>query len=496
MSTLRILALDIGTSSVRATVYSEHLRPAGPAAQVRYQWHVAAGGAVDLPAVRLERVVQKAIGGAVATHRGAIDIVATSAFWHSLMGVDADGRAVTAVLPWTDTRASAEATALRERLDEAAVHARTGCRLHPTYWPARLRWFKAHDPRTFARVRRWTSFPAYLQGRWLGRRDDSVSQASGTGMLAAGTWDAELCRACDVEPGHLGEVIDVDARHGELRGQWAHRWPALKAARWIPALGDGALNNVGAECVDGTRAALMIGTSGALRLAWRTGTAPAVPPSLWRYWIDRDRVIVGGALSNGGNLVAWLRDTLDIAIDRKLDAKVARIPPDAHGLTVVPFLAGERSPDYRPDANAVFAGLRLATTRYDIVRAALEAVAYRFLAIFTDLQAMTRVTQIVATGTALQSSAVWVQILADVLGRPISVPSEGELTSRGAAIVALEQLGVKGAARPLRIAKTFTPDRRAHEIYRAAAARQRELIETLEARERTSTPKGQLPTSK
>jgi gluconokinase len=144
----------------------------------------------------------------------------------------------------------------------------------------------------------------------------------------------------------------------------------------------------------------------------------------------------------------------------------------------------------------VFAGLRLATTRYDIVRAALEAVAYRFLAIFTDLQAMTRVTQIVATGTALQSSAVWVQILADVLGRPISVPSEGELTSRGAAIVALEQLGVKGAARPLRIAKTFTPDRRAHEIYRAAAARQRELIETLEARERTSTPKGQLPTSK
>jgi len=123
-------------------------------------------------------------------------------------------------------------------------------------------------------------------------------------------------------------------------------------------------------------------------------------------------------------------------------------------------------------------------------------VAYRFLAIFKDLEAMTRVTQIVATGTALQSSAVWVQILADVLGRPITLPAEGELTSRGAAIVAMEQLGAKRAARPLRIAKTFTPDGRAHEIYRAAAARQQELIERLENRERMSTPKGQLRTPK
>src|SRR4029079_9356881 len=133
------------------------------------------------------------------------------------------------------------------------------------------------------------------------------------------------------------------------------------------------------------RAALMIGTSGALRVAWPSKSVPEVPSSLWRYWIDRRRVIVGGALSNGGNLVAWLRDTLDIAIDRKLDARLARIPPDAHGLTVLPFLAGDRSPDYRPDARAGFAGLRLATTRYDIVRAALEAVAYRFLAVFGAL---------------------------------------------------------------------------------------------------------------
>ena len=480
---MRILALDIGTSSVRATVYSERLRPLRPPTQVRYGWHASADGSVELPAPRLERTVQTAIDGALSGHRAGVDAVAISAFWHSLMGVDASGRPVTPLLPWSDTRASAEATALRERLDEAAVHARTGCRLHPTYWPARLRWFKAHDPRTFGKVHRWMSFPAYLQRRWLGRQSESLSQASGTGIFVSdgsSPWDPEICRACEVDPGQLGDIVDSDASDGELRAGKAQRWPPLKRARWIPALGDGALNNVGAGCVDGSHAALMIGTSGALRLAWTVDAPPQVPWTLWRYWLDRRRVVIGGALSNGGNLVAWMRDTFGIAIDRRLEALVARIPPDSHGLTVLPFLAGERSPDYRPDAKAVFAGVRLATTRYDLLRAALEGVAYRFLAIFNALGTVRRPATIVATGHALRSSSVWVQILADVLGRPIAVPAESELTSRGAAIVALEILGAANAAAPPRIARTFTPDRRAHDIYRAAAERQQDLIGRLD----------------
>ena len=477
MEHLRILTLDIGTSSVRATIYGDRLRTVRPPAHVAYRWRAAADGTVDLPAARLERVVQSAMDGALTGYRGTIDIVATAAFWHSLIGVDARGRAITPVLPWTDTRASAEATALRDRLDEAAVHARTGCRLHPTYWPARLAWFKAHEPGTFARAIRWMSFPAYLQRRWIGRDDESISQASGTGMYVAGSpWDRELCQACDVEPRQLGTVVDMGAGEAPLAAREARRWPALKRARWVNALGDGALNNVGAGCADGTRAALMVGTSGALRLAWPSPGPPAVPLTLWRYWIDRRRVVIGGALSNGGNLVAWLGETLQIPIGRRLDAALARMLPDAHGLTLLPFLAGERSPDYLPDATGVLAGLRLATTPHDIVRAALEAVAYRFLAISDALNGVRPIEHLVATGTALRSSSVWTQILADVLDRSIDVPAQGELTSRGAAIIALEQLGMRDAAPPLRIARTFTPDRRAHAIYRAAAERQRTLI--------------------
>jgi gluconokinase len=143
---------------------------------------------------------------------------------------------------------------------------------------------------------------------------------------------------------------------------------------------------------------------------------------------------------------------------------------------MLPFVAGERSPDYLPDARAVIAGLRLATTPDDIFRAGLEAVAYRFLEMQEELVTVSPVTRLVATGTALTASRVWPQILADVLGRQIALPRATELTSRGAAIVGFEQLGVALKKTEPAIARVFHPDARSHAVYRAACQRQQKLL--------------------
>ncbi len=446
--------------------------------QVHYRWRVGGDGSVEAAPATIEGAVAKAIDGALAGVTTRVDAVAMAAFWHSLVGVDARGRPVTTVIPWSDTRSAREVQSLRERFDERAIHARTGCRLHQTYWPARLRWFADHDARTFRRARRWMSFPTYLQRRWVGRDAESLSQASGTGMFLHGssTWDPELCAACEVTPDQLGAIVDLDDTGAEPAAAIARRWPQLRGARWLPAGADGALDNVGAGCTTGGRASIMVGTSGALRKIWTTDTAPLVPFGLWRYWLDRRRVVVGGALSNGGNLVAWMRATLGLQDDTRLETRLARMPPDAHNLTVLPFLAGERSPDYLPDARAVIAGLRLATTRDDIFRAGLEAVGYQFLEVQKELVTVSPVTRLVASGTALTSSRVWPQILADVLGRQIALPRATELTSRGAAIVGFEQLGVTLRKVEPGIARVFHPDARSHAVYREAAARQQRLF--------------------
>ena len=452
-------------------------------AHVVYPWRIGRDGSVEAGAATIERSVARAIDAALDGMKTPIAAVAVAAFWHSLVGVDAHGRAVTSVLPWTDLRSADQVDALRADIDERAVHARTGCRIHASYWPARFRWFRERDPKTFRRVKRWLSFPAYLDSRWLGRLAESRSQASGTGLFLHDTssWDAELCEACGVSPDRLAPIVDLDDASGELGAPLVRRWPALRGARWIPAVGDGAANNLGSGCTSAGRAALMIGTSGALRQSWTTDAAPVVPFGLFRYWVDRRRVVVGGALSNGGNLAAWMRQTLGFPADprsrRHLDARLARMRPDAHGLTVLPFLAGERSPDYPTDARATIAGLRLATTREDIVRAGLEAVGYRFLDVLERLIEVGPVTRLVATGTALTSSRVWPQMLADILGRPTELPRQSELTGRGAAIVGFEQLGVPTAPGDAPAARVFHPDAAGHRMYRAGADRQRRLIE-------------------
>ena len=131
------------------------------------------------------------------------------------------------------------------------------------------------------------------------------------------------------------------------------------------------------------RIALNVGTSAALRLV-PTGSAPP-PRGLWRYGIDRKTLLLGGATSEGGNVLAWCRGVLRVPDDAALEEALASRTPDAHRLTVLPFLAGERAPGWRGEKRGVIAGLSLHTDPLDIVHAALESVALRLALVYALL---------------------------------------------------------------------------------------------------------------
>jgi gluconokinase len=113
--------------------------------------------------------------------------VATSMFWHSLLGIDLNGKPVTPCYTWADTRSAVAAVELREQLDPRAVHARTGCPLHSTFFPARLRWLRARSPETFKRVLTWGGFSDYLALRLFGRSVSSLSMASRSSWAVTAT---------------------------------------------------------------------------------------------------------------------------------------------------------------------------------------------------------------------------------------------------------------------------------------------------------------------
>src|SRR5689334_16436126 len=170
---MSVLALDIGSSSVRAQRFDDAGYPDGELRQEKYDTH----DAVDVAAL-----VRDVLDGD--------DPDGTSCFGHSLLALDAKGKPLTPILGWRDTRSSDAAEWLRRRLDPAAVHARTGGYLHPSFWPAKLAWLAQTEPDTFRAAAHFVSFSDFVRGA----PETSVSMASATGLLDLTTndWDAEL----------------------------------------------------------------------------------------------------------------------------------------------------------------------------------------------------------------------------------------------------------------------------------------------------------------
>jgi gluconokinase len=215
----------------------------------------------------------------------------------------------------------------------------------------------------------------------------------------------------------------------------------------------------------------MVGTSAAARIVYAAPRAEP-RPGLFLYRLDDRRFCEGGALSDGGNLHAWLMRTL-----RELDtSEIAERPAGAHGLTFLPFLGGERSLGWDPDRRGAIEGLTFATTPLDIAQAALEAVCHRLADV---LDAIGGIESIVATGGALLVNPSWLQVLADVVGRPVEVSGVPEGSARGAALVALERLGLPVPAAP--IARVVEPRPARHEIHLRSRQVYRDTMQNREA---------------
>ncbi len=481
-----ILALDVGTSSARARVFDAagRARP-GAEGQVTYEPRTTPDGGVELGADRLLAAVTSAVDACLAgcgARASEIAAVGASVFWHSLLALDAAGRPLTPVITWADTRSAPAAAALRREHDERHVHARTGAPLHSAFFPAKLRWLRDTRPEVFARAAVWCGFGEYLHAQLTGRLAASLSMASGTGLLdqIAGGWATDMLAAAGIAVAQLPPIDDTAAPG--LAAPHAARWPALARVPWHPARGDGACSNVGSDCWSPRRVALNVGTSAALRVVRPEPLGPhaATPWGLWRYRVDAGRALVGGATSEGGNVLAWCRRHLALPADPAvLEAALASAEPDGHGLTALPFLAGERSPGWRPEARAAVTGLSLDTGAVEITRALLEGVAFRLAEVYDRLRPLAPPDHIVVgSGGALAHSPFWAQIVTDALGVPVAFGGDAEASARGAALLALEALGVAvpEAPTPLRVLQP-APER--HARYRVARDRQRLLYDNI-----------------
>ncbi|MDX2076198.1 MAG: gluconokinase [bacterium] len=424
---MSILIIDVGSSSVRALLFGyESALISEAIARRGYRFNADA----TTDAHHLRQLVESCIDEVLMMPSiPKIRAVGMATFVGNLMGVDTYNYPTTPLYTYADNRSRESAKILTNDYDGQAVHARTGCRIHTAYHPAKLHWLKKNALQLVEQTAYWVDFATYCYSEWFGYTVPcSYSIASWSGLLNRETltWDAIWLTQLGLNEAHLPLLTDYNDTQQGLYAPYADRWSQLRDTPFYLAIGDGAGANIGSGGISPDRPVLTVGTTSALRIITTQPTPP--PEGLWSYRVDKNHHLIGGSTNEGGNIFAWAKETLQLPLDTIEEALISS-EPASHGLTVLPLLGGERSPNYNESATGTLHGITLNTTLLNILHALLESVALRLRLILESFD--NKGDFILAGGGALHQSHAWAQIFADILERPIYLLSEREVTARG-----------------------------------------------------------------
>lgn len=440
-----ILAHDLGTTGDKASLYDDYGRLV-VSRTVAYPTDFSVDGRAEQdPAWWWDAVVRASrdLAEACRTRDGTIDCISFSGQMQGAVLLDAAGRPVRPAIIWADTRARAESEALIQRVGEHRAYGITGHRLNPTYTLPKLMWVRQHEPHVWAKVRAVTQAKDFAAYRLTGRLATDPSDASGTDAFdqTSGQWSAELLDAAGIDPALLPEIVPSTTILGGVTAEAAGQAGLTAGTPVVIGGGDGACAALGAGLVSASSGTnVYLGSSAWISLvserplhdkALRTMTFNHVVPA---------QFVPTATMQAGGASLEWVVETLGAAGDsERFDAllvSAAGVEAANNGLFFLPHLLGERSPHWNPRVRGVFVGLARRHGPAHLVRAVLEGVAFNLRTCVLAFEEMgRRIESIDAIGGGARSD-VWLQILADVWGKPVRRRQlVGEANGLGAAVV-------------------------------------------------------------
>ncbi len=473
-----ILAHDLGTTGDKASLHHDDGRIVS-SVTVGYPAHFDVGGIAEQDPADWWNAVVAATHALLAQAAVPPEAVTGMVVSGQMMGavlLDAQQRPVRPAIIWADTRATAQQRELSAAIGDDAAYRLLGHRLNPTYSIEKVMWVRDNEPDVWQRVRWFCLAKDYIVLRLTGRLATDRSDASGTNAYdqIAGTWSAAMQDAAGLDPALFPEILDSVSIVGPLTPDAAADLRLDRQVKVVMGGGDGPIAAVGSGVVapcDGAYACL--GTSSWISFA---SERPLHDPRMSTFTFDH--VVPGmfvptATMQAGGAALQWIAEVLSPEPATPQTARLADGADDdvsTDGLYFLPYLLGERSPHWDPDARGAFVGLGRHHTRGHLVRAVLEGVAFNLLTCIDAFRAAgATIDRIDAVGGAAQSDA-WLRILADVWGVPVRRRSVAEeANSLGAAVTGAVGLGLAdfSAARALsEVTAEFTPRPDRHADYR------------------------------
>jgi xylulokinase len=453
-----ILAHDVGTTGNKATLFDEDgalVRSAFAAYETLYPH---AGWAEQRPQ-DWWRALCLSTRGLLRDSGVGPNEVACVAFSGQMMGavaVDNDANPIRNAIIWADQRAVSQVERVARRVDPRHVYSVTGHRLSPSYSAAKILWLKDAEPQSYQAARKFLQAKDFLAAKLTGALVTDRSDASGTNLydLERGMWSDELVEAFELEPEKLPQTRDSTDVVGEVTDIAAEETGLRLGTPVVIGGGDGSCAGVGAGVIREGLAYNYIGSSSWIALAT---PKPILDPEMrtftWAHLLP-GMFSPCGTMQAAGASYQFARDQL--AVHEKVVAERLGIsaydlmnevslqsPPGARGLLFLPYLLGERSPRWNPDARGAFIGLTGRHGQPDLLRAVLEGITLNLRVIleaFARQGATIERLRVIGGGAR---GAAWNQIMADVFGIPVDrLALLEEATSMGACVAGGVGVGI------------------------------------------------------
>lgn len=487
-----VLAVDIGTSSVRTLVFNS-TGTIVARRQIQYGTIRPQPYFEEQDPEMVRQEVWRAIRELLQSKEvspSSIEAIAFSSQMYSTFPVDASGRALSNSIIWSDGRAEPQADRIKRDFTPLGLYSETGCPINSIYPIAKIAWFRENKPELFGKAAKFVSIKEYVTHSLIGEWVVDYSMASSTGMfdIRRHVWHTIALAAAGLRPERLSRPVSGLARF-TLKDE--SPLAGLDLRQGLPIFlggGDGPLANLGSGASGVGGVNIDLGTSGAARVISDTAIDDA-NEGLWCYCLTEDLWASGGIVSNVGNAYQWLASNVvgvaglktDEAYDlmNKLAEEAA---PGSKDLLFLPYLRRARSPYWDARLKGTLYGLNADHGVGDIARSLLEAIAYDLRTILGMMNACIATEPFVVFTGGLAKSPILPQLLADVLGREVRTPDDSEGSVAGAAIMGLHGLGIlrtlafEGGPRRF---QSFTPQGERTKVYKRAYARYTRLIKTL-----------------
>ena len=368
---------------------------------------------------------------------------------HGLVLLDKTGSILRPCILWNDQRTVGECDQIRALIGKSSLIKLTGNDVLPGFTAPKLLWVKKNEPVIYEKIAKILLPKDFIRYRLSGIYASEVSDASGTSLFDVQhrRWSTDLVDALGVPPGWLPTVTESIESSASVSKDAAQATGLLEGTPIIAGGGDQAAQAFGVGIIEEGLISATLGTSGVIFAASNSYRVEPdallhsfchVIPGMWH--------LMGVTLSAGGSL-RWYRDTfseaerllageLGVNPYEILSAGAEKVVPGSEGLLFLPYLNGERTPINDPHARGVFFGISLRHTKDHFVRSILEGVAYSLRdsrALVNHLGIHSK--EIILSGGGARS-ALWRQIMADVLDAPISTTNSEEGAAFGSALIA------------------------------------------------------------